>query len=75
MSLINDINTFAPVKFIIEMKENKEQILLIFEETVKDLKKFEINEKINVLEKKMIKEMNEETYEELLNLKKQANNS
>ena len=75
LSLINDINTFAPVKFIIEMKENKEQILLIFEETVKDLKKFEINEKINVLEKKMIKEMNEETYEELLNLKKQANNS
>ena len=42
---------------------------------MKDLKKFEINEKINVLEKKMIKEMNEETYEELLNLKKQANNS
>ena len=73
-SLINDINTFAPVKFIAEIKKNNEEMLLIFEEINNDLKKFELNQKIDILEKKMIQDMNEETYKELLDLKKQANN-
>jgi hypothetical protein len=38
------------------------------------LKKFELNQKIDNLEKKMIQNMNEETYKELLDLKRQANN-
>ena len=49
-------------------------MLLIFEEINKDLKKFELNQKIDSLEKKMIQNMNEETYKELLDLKRQANN-
>ena len=48
-------------------------MLSIFDEISKDLKKFELNERIDNLEKKMIKNMNEETYKELLDLKKQAN--
>ena len=49
-------------------------MLLIFEEINNDLKKFELNQNIDNLEEKMIKDMNEETYKELLDLKKQANN-
>ena len=73
-NLINDINAFAPVKFIAEIKKDDDEILLIFEEINNDLKKFELNQKIESLEKKMIQDMNEETYKELLDLKRQANN-
>ena len=73
-NLINDINAFAPIKFISEIKKDDNEILLIFEEIKNDLKKFELNQKINNLEKKMIQNMNEETYKELLDLKRQANN-
>ena len=74
VNLINDINAFAPVKFIVEIKKDNDEMLLIFEEINNDLKKFELNQKIDSLEKKMIQEMNEETYKELLDLKRQANN-
>ena len=66
---------FRSVKFITEIKKNDDQILLIFDEIKNDLKKFELNQKIDNLEKKMIQNMNEETYKELLDLKRQANNS
>ncbi len=75
LSLINDISALAPVKFITEIKKNDDEILLIFDEINNDLKKFELNQKIDNLEKKMIQNMNEETYKELLDLKRQANNS
>ena len=74
LSLINDISALAPIKFITEIKKNDDEILLIFDEINNDLKKFELNQKIDNLEKKMIQNMNEETYKELLNLKRQANN-
>ena len=38
-NLINDINAYAPVKFISEIKKDDNKILLIFEETNNDLKK------------------------------------
>ena len=72
-NLINDINTLVPSKFISEEKKSENEILLFFDEIVVQLKKFELNEKIDILEKKMIKNMSEETYRELLDLKKQAN--
>ena len=72
-NLINDINTLVPSKFISEEKKSENEILLFFDEIVAQLKKFELNEKIDILEKKMIKNMSEETYRELLDLKKQAN--
>jgi DNA primase len=74
LSLIDDISALAPVKFITEIKKNDDEILLIFDEINNDLKKFELNQKIDNLEKKMIQNMNEETYKELLDLKRQANN-
>ena len=72
-NLINDINTLVPSKFISEEKKSENEILLFFDEIIAQLKKFELNEKIDILEKKMIKDMSEETYRELLDLKKQAN--
>ena len=74
LNLIDNINVFAPVKFIIEAKKDDNEMLLIFEEINNDLKKFELNQKIDNLEKKMIKDMNEETYKKLLDLKRLANN-
>ena len=74
IDLINNINTFAPIKFILEIKKKDEEMLLIFEEINNDLKKFELNQRIHNLEKKMIQNMNEETYKELLDLKRQVNN-
>ena len=74
LSLINDIIALAPVKFITGIKKNDDEILFIFDEIYNDLKKFELNQKIDNLEKKMIQNMNEETYKELLDLKRQANN-
>ena len=59
---------------IIEQKKSENEILLIYEEIANDLKKIGVNKKIHILEKKLIHDMNEETYKELLNLKKQANN-
>ena len=73
--MINDISALAPVKFITVIKKNDDKILLIFDEINKDLKKFELNQKIDSLEKKMIQNMSEETYKELLDLKRQVNNS
>ena len=72
--MINDINAFAPIKFIAKIKKDDDEMLLIFEEINNDIKKFELNQKIDSLEKKMIQDMNEKTYKELLDLKKQANN-
>ena len=55
-------------------KKDENEILLIYEEIVNDLKKIGVNQEIHALEKKLMQDMNEETYKELLNLKKQANN-
>ena len=74
INLIENINDFAPIKFIAELKKNDNEMLLIFDEIANDLKKFELNQKIDNLEKKMIQNMSEETYQELLDLKRQVNN-
>ena len=73
-NLIQSIDALAPIKFIIEKKKDENEILLIYEEIVNDLKKIGVNQEIHALEKKLMQDMNEETYKELLNLKKQANN-
>ncbi len=73
-NLINDIDTLVPSKFISGKKKSENEILLFFDEIADQLKKFELNEKIDILEKKMIEDMSDETYKKLLDLKKQANN-
>ena len=69
--LISSIDEFAPVQLIFQKKTEKE-ILQLFEEISSELKKIDLNKQIANLEDKMIKEMDEKTYNQLLELKNQV---
>ena len=73
IDFINEINQMSSVKYIVEKTKNENEILSLYDEMAHDLSKFEISNKIKVLENKLIKDMNDETYQELINLKKLAN--
>ena len=47
----------------------------MYNEIVQELSKFNVSKKIEFLEKKLINDMTEENFKELLELKKQANGS
>jgi poly(A) polymerase Pap1 len=68
IKLINEINNIAPVKMIIKNK-NDQEISLIFDEICSEVEKIDLDNEINILENKMIKQMDEKTFEELLSLK------
>ena len=65
----------SAVKYIIKKTQDENQILSLYDEMANDLSKFEISNKIKILENKLIKDMNDKTYKELIDLKKLANNS
>ena len=71
--LVNKINILAPIKFILKIKKKEEDLLKIYEEMVQEISKFDISHKIEFLEKKLVDDMNNETFQELLNLKNQVN--
>ena len=73
VDFINEINQMSSVKYIVEKTKNENEILSLYDEMANDLSKFEIRNKIKVLENKLIKDMNDEIYQELINLKKLAN--
>ena len=64
------INDNAPVKIILEKKNDKE-ILIIFNEIVDEIKKIELEKKIASLEEKVSINLDEKLYSELLNLRNQ----
>ena len=66
--VIEIINEFAPVKSIAKNK-NKTDLLNIFYEILDEIKEIELNNKIQALEAKVAKEMDEKLYAELLSLK------
>ena len=66
--IINNINKFAPVKFITENK-GESDLLNIFHEIIDEIKQIELNNKIERLETKVAKEMDQKLYDELLSLK------
>ena len=68
--LINLINNNAPVKIIYKNKKNAE-IVLIFSEIIKEIKKIELQEKIEFLEDEVSLNLNENLYSELLSLRNQ----
>ena len=68
---ILDIGKKAPIKMIFKDKTD-EQLLLIFEELIEEIKKIDLNTKIENLENKMSKDMTEKIFEELLELKRQV---
>jgi DNA primase len=67
---INIINTLAPVKIIYKDK-TEEKILLIFNEIVNEIKKIELQKKIEFLENKVSLNLDENLYSELLSLRNQ----
>ncbi len=66
--MINNINKFAPVKSITENK-GENDLLNIFQEIIDEIKQIELNNKIERLETKVAKEMDQKLYDELLSLK------
>ena len=70
--LVNKINILTPIKFILKIKKKEEDLLKIYEEMVQEIGKFDISHRIEFLEKKLIDDMNNENFQELLDLKNQA---
>ena len=68
--IINMININAPVKIIYKNKFDKE-IVSIFNEIVNEIKKIELQEKIQFLEDKVSSNLNENLYSELISLRNQ----
>ena len=70
IDLINQINTNAPIKIIAEHKSELE-IIAIFNEIVDEIKKIELQRKIEFLEDKVSMNLDENLYSELLSLRNQ----
>jgi len=68
--VINLINLNAPVKIIIKNKKD-EEIILLFEEIIKEIGRIELKKKIEILENKVSLNLNENLYTELLSLRNQ----
>ena len=71
--LLKTINLIAPIKFILKKVKNENEIIKILEEMNQDIKKVDSSKKIAFLENKLINEMSEKNYKELLEHKKQEN--
>ena len=72
--LLNKINKFAPIKYILKNQPNDDQKLIEFLEDVsRDLINFDLEFRIQELESKFSVDMNETTFNELKELKKKQN--
>ena len=69
-TLVNKIGDLAPIKFILNSKKSENELLSIFKEIVAEINKIDKNKEIDFLEKKLIDNMNEKTYQELIEAKK-----
>ena len=68
--IINLINTNAPVKIITKNKNEKE-IIMMFTEIISEIKKIDLQKKIESLENKVSLNLDEKLYSELLSLRNQ----
>ena len=69
--IIEKILKFASIKYILDKKDlDDEKILEIFNEIIRDLKNFELEARIEELESKFSRDFNENTFNELKELKK-----
>ena len=70
-NLIDRVMNYASVKHIISKNLNDdEKILEIFTEIIQDLKNYELEQRISELESKFSKDMSENTFNEIKELKK-----
>ena len=68
--IINLINTNAPVK-IITRNKNEKEIIMMFTEIISEIKKIDLQKKIESLENKVSLNLDEKLYSELLSLRNQ----
>ena len=72
--LLNKINQFAPIKYILKNQSNNDKKIIEFLEDVsRDLVNFDLEFRIQELESKFSVDMNETTFNELKELKKKQN--
>ena len=70
-NLINRVMNYASVKHIISKNfDDDEKILEIFTEIIQDLKNYELEKRISDLESKFSKDLSEDTFNQLKELKK-----
>ena len=68
--IINLVNANSPVKSIARNK-NEEEIIIIFSEIIREIKKIDLRLKIDSLEEKVSLNLDESLYSELLSLRNQ----
>ena len=71
-NLINDINQNSVIKNIF-MKKNENQQIELLNEILKELNEIKFSKKIDNLEEKLINNFDEQSYSDLIELKKQIN--
>ena len=72
--LIDRINKFAPIKYILKNKsDDPHQILDLLEDINRDLNNLDLELRIQELESKFSKDLSEVTFNELKELKKKQN--
>ena len=74
IQLIEKINKFAPIKYILENKANNEhEIIELLDDISRDLNNYDLEFRIQELESKFSKDLSETTFNELKELKKKQN--
>ena len=74
VKLVEKINKFAPIKYILKTKsKNNHQILEFLEDIKRDLMNYDLEFRIQELESKFSEDMSEATFNELKELKKEKN--
>ena len=72
--LLDKINKFAPIKYILKNKPNDDrQIIELLDDISRDLVNYDLEFRIQELESKFSKDMSETTFNELKELKKKQN--
>ncbi len=72
--LLEKINKFAPIKYILKNKSNNNQkIIELLEDISRDLMNYDLEFRIQELESKFSKDMSEVTFNEIKELKKKQN--
>ena len=72
--LIDRINKFAPIKYILKNKPNNDhQVIELLEDIARDLNNYDLEFRIEELESKFSKDLSETTFNELKELKKKQN--
>ncbi len=72
--LLDKINKFAPIKYILKNKSNNDhQVMQLLEDISRDLISYDLEFRIQELESKFSKDLSETTFNELKELKKKQN--